>query len=74
MTHILQPDIALEELRRQLRDGEITYQQYKVALRTLPEPDERLCDTTGCLRTADRMDRGKALCSVCAMVARNARK
>lgn len=74
MTHLLTTDPALEELRRQLRDGEITYPQYKAALRTLPEPEERLCDTTGCLRTADRMERGKALCSVCAMIARNARK
>jgi hypothetical protein len=74
MTHILVGDPALEELRRQLRDGEITYPQYKAALRTLPEPDERVCDTPGCNRTAHSVQRGRALCAVCGLTDRNARR
>jgi hypothetical protein len=63
--HLLTPDPALEELRRQLRDGEITYVQYKAALRTLPEPGERMCQRERCNRPALVVEDGVALCGVC---------
>ena len=74
MTHIITPDLALEELRRQLRENEITYHDYKVALRTLPQPDEQLCAAEGCTRPAHSIERGRALCAVCAMRERNTRR
>jgi len=74
MSYIIPTDPALEELRRQLRDNEITLYDYKRARAQLTEPPERQCDTPGCHRTADRMDRDKALCSACAMIARNKRR
>lgn len=75
MTHILTiGDPALDELRRQLREGEITLEQYKAAFRTLPQPDEHACDTPGCNRTAHSVQRGRALCAVCGLTERNSRR
>ena len=58
-------DLALEELRRQLRDSEITYQEYKQALRTIPEPGETRCQRPRCNRPALIVRDGVALCSSC---------
>lgn len=71
--HILMSDMPLEELRRQLRDGEITYSQYKTALRVLPEPAPVMC-ANGCGREAHSIERGRAVCAVCGLVRRNARR
>ena len=74
MTHIITPTLTLDELRRQLRETEITYHDYKIALRTLPQPDEQLCDAAGCTRVAHSVQRGRALCAACAMRERNERR
>lgn len=65
--------LPVDELRRQFDAGEITREYYETMRATQPQPAERLCDTPGCHRTADRMDRGKALCSVCCQKAKNLR-
>lgn len=74
MTHLIVADPALDELRRQLRDGEITLYDYKKARATLTEPAPQLCATPGCTREAHAIERGKPTCAVCGMRARNARK
>jgi hypothetical protein len=61
--------LPVDELRRQFEAGEISKEYYEAMRGTQPEPAERLCDTPGCRRTADRMDRGLALCSVCCLIA-----
>jgi len=74
MMHLItQTDAPLEELRRQLREHEITYDQYKTAFRTLPEPAETLCDVCK-HRPAFVVQRGQRCCSVCALVERNKRR
>jgi hypothetical protein len=70
MTHLL----PVDELRRQFEAGEIDRAYYEAMRGTRPEPAERVCDTPRCTRTADRMDRGKALCSVCCTKAETARR
>jgi hypothetical protein len=65
--------LPVDELRRQFDAGEIDQTTYIAMRGTRPEPAERLCDIPGCHRTADRMDRGKALCSVCCQKAKNQR-
>ena len=75
MTHILQPTVTLEELRRQLRENEITLYAYKQAERAaMVEPEAEACSTDGCNRDASRIERGRALCAVCAQVERNKRR
>jgi len=74
MTHLLiQSDPALDELRRKLRESEITYAQYKADLRTLPEPPTVWCETCK-RRPASQLSRGVATCEVCALQARTARR
>ena len=73
--HLLtQTDAPLEELRRQLRERLITMDQYKVALRTLPEPPIVMCATPGCTREAHSIERGTPVCAVCGLKARNGRR
>lgn len=75
MTHLIATSHpALEELRRQLRENEITRDQYKAAERGLVEPEPTLCDTEGCGREASRIERGRTLCAVCGLKARTARR
>lgn len=66
--------LPVDELRRQFESGEISKDYYESMRATQPAPPPRLCDTPGCHRTADRMDRGKALCSVCCLIATGKRK
>lgn len=74
MTHFLTTDPALEELRRQLRDGEITLFDYKRARATLVEPAPVMCATPGCTREAHSVERGVPHCAVCGPKARNGRR
>lgn len=74
MTYIFTAHPALEELRRQLRENEITRDQYKAAERALVEPEPTLCDTEGCGREAYTVERGKRRCAVCGLKARAARR
>jgi hypothetical protein len=73
MTYLIIPNPGLEELRRQLRESEITYAQYRATLRTLPEPPPVLC-ATGCGREAHSIERGKPLCGMCGLQARSRRR
>jgi len=73
--HLLtQTDQPLEELRRQLRENEVTYAQYKAALRELPEPPPVMCATPGCNREAHSIERGVPVCAVYGLKARNGRR
>lgn len=72
--HLIQSDPALEELRRRLRDGEITYSDYKADLRTLPEPPIVWCETCKRRPASQLNNRGVATCEICALQARTARR
>lgn len=65
--------IIIDELRRQFEAGEITEQEYTALRQTQPEPAERLCES--CLRRpAHSIQRGRALCGVCGLIAVGKRK
>ena len=74
MTHLIIPDPALEELRRQLRENEITLHDYKRARALLIEPAPVLCSTPGCGREAHTIERGQGVCGVCGLRARSQRR
>jgi hypothetical protein len=72
MAYLIAPDPALEELRRQLRENEITMFAYKKAAAGLVEPSPPNC-ARGCGREASRIESGVPVCEVCATVARRRR-
>lgn len=71
---LIQSDPALDELRRKLREGDITYAQYKATLPTLPEPPIVWCEACKRRPASHTNNRGVATCEVCALQARTARR
>ncbi len=67
--HILPTD----ELRRQFEAGEIDREYYEAMRRTQVEPAERVCEVCK-KRPALVIQRGRTLCAVCGLVARNRRR
>jgi hypothetical protein len=70
MTHLL----PVDELRRQFDAGEIDRDYYEAMRSTQPEPGPKKCSTPGCTREAHSIQRGRPVCAVCGIKARNARR
>ena len=64
-------------LKRARDAGEIGQEQYQRmfnAIAAAAESDARICETDGCGRAAYIIQRGRALCAVCALMERNKRR
>ena len=68
--HLIKPT---DELRRQYEAGEIDREYYEAMRRTQVEPPEKVCEV--CKRQPALVkERGKVVCAICALVARNRRR